>query len=104
MKYLTPTTLRLSAALSISALAFVTTACEVKKTQEGEMPKVSVEGGQAPKYDVDAADVTVGTKEKTITVPDVSVTTPSEKREEAATTPTTPAATTTPPAPAPANP
>jgi hypothetical protein len=91
MKNLTPVTVRISAALSICTVALFTTACEVKKTQEGEMPKVSVEGGQAPKYDVDAADVTVGQKEKTITVPDVTITTPSEKRAENA-APSTPAA------------
>lgn len=66
-------------------IAFSLAACDVKKTQEGEAPKVNVEGGQVPKYDVDAPDVsvdskkeqvdvpTVGTQEKTIRVPDVNV-------------------------------
>ncbi len=51
-------------------------ACDVEKTQEGEMPEVEVEGGQIPKYDVDAPDVDVKMKEKdvTIKVPDVDIT------------------------------
>ena len=45
--------------------------CDVKKTQEGEMPDVNVtsEGGQMPKYDVDAPDVDVTTKDKQVDVP-----------------------------------
>lgn len=49
------------------------TACEVRKTQEGELPKVDVKGGQLPKYDVDPAEVEVGIEKKPITVPDVDV-------------------------------
>ena len=29
------------------------TACEVEKTGEGELPKVSVDGGQLPKYEIE---------------------------------------------------
>jgi hypothetical protein len=54
------------------------TACDVKKTQEGhvQMPKYDVEKKQSadvqlPKYDVTTPDVTVGSKEKTVTVPKV---------------------------------
>ena len=44
------------------------------------MPSVDVEteGGQLPKYDVDGPDVSVGTKEKTITVPDIDVDLPKD--------------------------
>ncbi|MBA2238753.1 MAG: hypothetical protein H0W24_08690 [Lysobacter sp.] len=65
--------------LGISAIAL--SGCQVDKTQEGELPKVSTEGGQLPAYDVEAADVSVGTREETITVPDVDVTMPDEKRD-----------------------
>ncbi len=57
------------------------TACEVRKTQEGEMPEVKVEGGQVPKYDVEGPDVKVEKEKKEITVPDVDVVTPAEKRQ-----------------------
>jgi hypothetical protein len=96
---------RLCTAVAIPSVAFALSACDVKKTQEGEMPKVSVEGGQAPKYDVDAADVKVDGEKKTITVPDVDIVTPEEKRQGGNVEPggdATPAAPA--PAPAPANP
>ncbi len=52
--------------------------CDVEKTEEGSLPEVNVEGGNMPEYDVDAPDVDVGTKEKTITVPDVDVDMPKD--------------------------
>lgn len=52
--------------------------CDVEKTEEGKLPDVDVEGGNMPKYDVDAPEVDVGTKEKTVTVPDVDVTMPDD--------------------------
>lgn len=57
-------------------LAMGLAACDVDQTQEGEMPEVQVEGGQMPEYDVETAEVEVGTKEETIEVPDVEVTMP----------------------------
>jgi hypothetical protein len=64
--------------------------CDVQKTQEGDvdLPKYEVtqtkEGDvQLPKYDVTAPDVSVTTKEKTITVPSVEVKTAEEKKKEA---------------------
>lgn len=50
----------------------------VKQTREGEAPKVSVEGGQAPAFDVDTAKVAVGTKSTTVDVPKVEVGTKQE--------------------------
>ena len=41
----------------------------VKQTQDTKLPQVSVEGGQAPKFDVATAKVEVGTKETTVPVP-----------------------------------
>lgn len=70
------------AALTASA-AFLFTSCEVEKTQEGEMPEVDVDvkAGQLPKYEVDAPEVDVKMKTKTIEieVPDVDVTLPKDK-------------------------
>lgn len=55
--------------------------CDVEQTEEGSLPNVEVEGGNMPEYDVDAPDVDVGTKEKTITVPDVDVDLPDDEPE-----------------------
>ena len=54
----------------------------VRQTQTAKLPEVSVQGGQAPKFDVDAAKVDVGTKETSIPVPKV------ETKQEAITVPT----------------
>ncbi len=61
---------------------FALSACDVQKTQDGEMPKVTAEGGQLPKYDVETAQVEVGTETRTIEVPTAEVKTPSEVRAE----------------------
>lgn len=64
----------------IAAGALGLAACDVKKTQEGNVsvPKYEVEKKQSgdvtlPKYDVTTPDVKVGSKETTVTVPDVDV-------------------------------
>ncbi len=74
-----------------TAVLFSFAACDVKKTEDGRAPEVSVDAGKLPKYDVDAAKVDVTTKEKqitvpkvtteekTISVPDVNITMPGEK-------------------------
>ncbi len=43
----------------------------VDQTQQAQLPKVSVSGGQAPKFDVQTAKVDVGTTQTTIAVPKV---------------------------------
>jgi hypothetical protein len=43
----------------------------VDQVQQAELPKVSVSGGQAPKFDVQTAKVSVGTTQTTIDVPKV---------------------------------
>lgn len=99
-----PTTMRLlmAALVFLPVLALTLTACEIQKTQEGELPDVDVdaeggqlpkydvdvektqegkmpdvdvdaEGGQLPKYDVDPAEVEIGIEKKPVTVPDVDV-------------------------------
>ena len=66
-------------ALLVAALGMA--GCEVEKTEEGSLPEVDVKGGNMPKYDVDGPDVDVGTKEKTITVPDVDIDMPDDDDE-----------------------
>ena len=55
--------------------------CSVEQTEEGELPDVDVtaEGGNMPEYDVDTADVEVGTRETTMDVPKVDVYTEEEQ-------------------------
>lgn len=62
------------------ASAFALVACDVDKTQEGELPEVDVdaEGGQLPAYDVEAPEVDVGSEPVTVPVPDVDVEMPDE--------------------------
>ena len=69
-------------ALAFAALALTgLTACDVKKTQEGNVtvPKYEVEKTQSgdvtlPKYDVKTPDVNVTTEQKVIEVPKVEIT------------------------------
>ncbi len=64
-----------------AASMFVFAGCTVDKTQEGNIPDVDIttEGEtQLPKYEVNAADIDVGTTSKTITVPTVDVNMPPE--------------------------
>jgi hypothetical protein len=59
-------------------------ACEVKQTENGQMPDVdvNVSGGQLPEYNVQGPEVQVGTENKTVQVPTVDVKTPAEQRNE----------------------
>lgn len=61
------------ATLMAPVLAFGLAACDVDQTRDGEMPDVDVEGGQLPQYDVDPADVDVGTDTQQVIVPDVDI-------------------------------
>ena len=54
----------------------------VRQTQTAKLPEVQVNGGQAPKFDVDAAKVDVGTKQTSVPVPKV------ETKQEPITVPT----------------
>ncbi len=86
---------------ALVAAAFGLAACDVKKTQEGNvnLPKYDVQKTQEgnvnlPKYDVKGPDVqvskeektvnvpTVKTEEKSVTLPKVEVQTGGEKRAE----------------------
>lgn len=58
---------------------------DVTQTQEGEVPDVDVdvEGGKLPEYEVHGPDVTIGTQEKTITVPDIDIELPEDTDTDA---------------------
>ena len=62
--------------LMLLGTTLVLTNCEVEQTRETELPdvEVDVEAGQLPAYDVDWADVNVGTRTKMVKVPKVIVT------------------------------
>lgn len=74
--------LKASTGAALVFICLAASACQVKKTQDGAMPDVSVKatGGQLPKYDVQTPDVKVGTKTTTVQVPTVEVKTPAEKK------------------------
>ena len=59
--------------LILASACFNLAGCQVKKTQEGEAPKVSVTGGQLPRYDVKTPEVQVGSKKEQVTVPTIHV-------------------------------
>ena len=62
----------------IAPLAIGLAACDVDQTKEAELPEVDVKGGQVPEFDVETADVDVGTKKTEIEVPDVDVRMPDD--------------------------
>lgn len=59
--------------------AFAFGLIDINQTKEAELPKVSVQGGEAPAFDVDTAKVNVGTKSTDVTVPKVEVGTTKEE-------------------------
>jgi hypothetical protein len=73
---------RLIAASLIVPFALGLVACDVDQTEEGEMPDVTVEGGNMPEFDVETADVDIGTKKTTVEVPDVEITMPGDAEGE----------------------
>lgn len=75
-----------SLVLVLALLAsFASGACRVRQTQEGNLPDVEVktEGGQVPKYDVDAPDVDVKTEKREVEVPVVDVEPPRDGDQDA---------------------
>jgi hypothetical protein len=59
---------------AVAAFALAAGACTAKVEEEGKMPDVDVQGGEAPKVDVDPARVEVGTDTSTVVTPNVNVT------------------------------
>ena len=58
-------------------------ACDVDQTKNGALPDVDVNatGGQLPEFNVTGPEVSVGTENKTIEVPDVDVKVPAENAQ-----------------------
>ena len=46
---------------------------DIKQTEDGKMPEVSVDGARLPKFDVDMGSIEVKREDKTVTVPEVQV-------------------------------
>ena len=82
MKRLNPMTS--ATLLLVGASAIMLAGCDVDQTREGELPEVTAEGGQLPQYEVETADVDIGTREETVTVPDVDITMPDEQQADEA--------------------
>lgn len=63
--------------------ALLVAGCDVEQTEQGELPDVdvSMEEGEMPDYEVDWADVDVGTTTETVTVPKVVVVSEEEEVE-----------------------
>ena len=61
-------TKQVSTTIAAALTGMLFASCEVNQTEEGELPEVEVKGGKLPKYDVDAGDVDIETKKKTIEV------------------------------------
>jgi membrane protein YdbS with pleckstrin-like domain len=59
--------------------AFAFGLIDINQTRETRLPDVSVQGGQTPAFDVDTADVDVGTKNTTVELPKVDVGTAKEQ-------------------------
>jgi hypothetical protein len=64
---------KIAGILAVAALALPLVACTVKKTEEGELPKI--EEGKLPEYEVQPAEVNVSSTPVEVTVPDVDVST-----------------------------
>lgn len=60
--------------LALLGLSLAATACTAEVEDEGEMPKVNVEGGEMPKVDVDPAKVEVTQDTQQVVTPEVKVT------------------------------
>lgn len=80
MKKPTITLLRVGLLLGAPILTLGLSSCEVKKTEEAEMPDVKVESQKMPEYEVEGTEVTVEEKKvdmpDSIKVPDIDVVTP----------------------------
>jgi hypothetical protein len=61
--------------------AFAFGLIDINQTKETKLPEVSVQGGQAPTFDVDTAKVDVGTTNTTVDLPKVEVGTTKENVE-----------------------
>lgn len=65
--------IKLARLLPAFALVLAFGACTADVEDEGELPNVEVEGGDAPNIDLDPADVDISTDTQQVVVPDVDV-------------------------------
>ncbi|MGI8561107.1 MAG: hypothetical protein ACR2J7_06675 [Luteimonas sp.] len=67
-------------AIAITSM-LVLSGCKVEQTEEGALPDVEVtaEGGNLPKYDVETAEVQMGTRTVEMEVPTARVEMPSDR-------------------------
>ncbi|UWX54432.1 hypothetical protein NYZ99_16125 [Maribacter litopenaei] len=69
----------------IMGVGALITSCNIKKEEKGELPEVDVDvmadAGELPEYDVNWADIDVGTTTKTVNVPKVVVVMEEEEVE-----------------------
>lgn len=70
--------MRIRRSMVMLALVAMSAACTAKVEEEGSLPDVDVKGGEAPKIDVDPAQVQVGTDTNTVVTPDVDVSAPKQ--------------------------
>lgn len=61
---------KIIATSAVVAAAFSLAACDVDQTEEGELPEVSVDGGNLPEFDVEPMDVDV---DSNIEMPEVDI-------------------------------
>lgn len=70
---------------AVVSMAIILMSCDVTQKKEGELPEIDIdvdaESGQLPTFDVDWADVNVGTRTKTISVPKVVIVMEEEEVE-----------------------
>lgn len=74
---------RLSALAGSVVCGFFLISCDIDKVEDGEAPKVDIDPGKLPKYDVDAPEVEIGTKKVEVVVPDVKINPPKDDDKEA---------------------
>ncbi|WP_299676404.1 hypothetical protein [uncultured Dokdonia sp.] len=69
----------------LAAITLLVTSCDISQKKEAELPEIDVdvqtEAGQLPSFDVDWAEVNVGTRTKTVTIPKVVIVTEEEEIE-----------------------
>lgn len=66
---------KLTLAIVLGTACLGLAACDVEQTEEGDLPEIDIDaqGGNMPEYDVDTADVEIGTEERTVDVPTIDV-------------------------------
>ena len=73
---------------AVSSLALAASACDVNKTEDGEMPDVEVKSGELPEYEVkktddgEMPDVDVKTETKEVEVPVIDVEMPEDDEDD----------------------